>query len=77
MIGFLHGKVLKASEQSLILDVSGVGYRVNAPLPILVSLKEGQTLSLYIHTYVKEDQLTLYGFKDELDLFLFEKLISV
>ena len=77
MIGFLHGKVIRVNEQVLILDVSGVGYRVSAPLSILVSLKEKQELSLYIHTHVKEDQLTLYGFKDELDLFLFEKLISV
>jgi holliday junction DNA helicase RuvA len=77
MIGFLRGKVLTTNEHSLILDVSGVGYRILAPLPLLVSSSEGQELSLFIHTHVREDQLALYGFKDELDLFLFEKLTSV
>lgn len=77
MIGFLRGKALKSNEQSLLIDVSGVGYRVHSPLPILVSITEGQEVSLYIHSHVREDQFTLYGFKDELNLFLFEKLLAV
>lgn len=77
MIGFLRGKALKSSEQSLLLDVSGIGYRVHTPLSLLVSITEGQEVSLYIHSHVREDQFTLYGFKDELDLFLFEKLLVV
>lgn len=77
MIGFLHGKALKSNEQSLLLDVSGVGYKVHCPLPILVSIIAGQEISLYIHSHIREDQFTLYGFKDELDLFLFEKLLGV
>ena len=77
MIGFLKGKVLTNNENSLILDVSGVGYKVHAPLPLLISLVTNQEISLYIHSHIREDQFTLYGFKDELDMFLFEKLISV
>lgn len=77
MIGFLRGKVLTNNKQSLILDVSGVGYLVYLTLPLLVSIKPKEELSLHIHTHVREDQITLYGFKDELDLFLFEKLIGV
>jgi Holliday junction DNA helicase RuvA len=77
MIGFLRGKILIVKENSLILDVSGVGYKVLCPLPLLLSLVEGEELSLNIHTHVREDQITLFGFKDEKDLFLFEKLTSV
>lgn len=77
MIGFLQGKVITKNEQSLLLNVSGVGYKVSAPLPLLISLLDGQDLTLHIHTHVREDALTLFGFKDELDLFLFEKLIAV
>lgn len=77
MIGFLKGNVLHVKENVLILNVSGVGYKVLCPLPLLLSLVENQELSLYIHTHVREDQLTLFGFKDEQDLFLFEKLTSV
>lgn len=77
MIGFLEGIVRATKDTSLILDVSGVGYKVFAPLPLILSSEKNQKLSLYIHTHVKEDQLNLFGFKDENDLFLFEKLISV
>ncbi len=77
MIGFLRGTALTSNENSLLLDVAGVGYRLHSPLPLLVSVTKGHELSLHIHTHVREDQFTLYGFKDELDLFLFEKLIAV
>lgn len=77
MIGYLRGNVLTTKENTLILDVSGVGYKVLCPLPLLLSLSEGDALSLHIHTHVREDQLTLFGFKDDSDLFLFEKLTSV
>jgi Holliday junction DNA helicase RuvA len=42
-----------------------------------MSLSVGETISLFIHTHVREDQLTLFGFKEENDLMLFEKLTSV
>ena len=77
MIGFLKGVVIKNNEQSILLDVSGVGYLIFTPLPLLLSVTEGQELSLYIHSHIREDQFTLYGFKDDLDLFLFKKLIDV
>lgn len=77
MIGFLHGTILKANEYSVIVDVGGVGYKVHAPLPLLVGFISGEEVSLHIYTHVREDQLTLFGFKDELDLFLFEKLIGI
>lgn len=77
MIGFLKGVILSTNNSSLILDVNSVGYRVVCPLPVLVSVLPGDTLSVFVHTHVREDQITLYGFSDEGDLFLFEKLISV
>ncbi len=77
MIGFLNGKVHSTDTSSLILEVNGVGYKVFAPLPVVVSTTSGATLSLFIHTHVREDHIILYGFKDEHDLFLFEKLTSV
>lgn len=77
MIGYLSGKVFVVNEVSLILDVSGVGYKVLAPLPLLLGTAVGDSLSLYIHTHVREDQITLYGFRDETDLFIFNKLLGV
>ena len=77
MIGFLRGKVIGSNENSLLVDVSGVGYRVHVPLPLVLSVTEGQEVSLHIHSHVREDQFTLYGFSDVSDLFLFEKLLGV
>lgn len=77
MIGFLHGTVKTSGNTSIILMVSGVGYKVFCPLSTLVSTTENETLELYIHTHVREDHITLYGFKNEEELFLFEKLTSV
>jgi Holliday junction DNA helicase RuvA len=77
MIGFLRGKTLTTDNTSLIIDVSGVGYKVSAPLPVLVATAPDQDIALFIHTHVREDHITLYGFKDESDLFVFEKLTSV
>lgn len=77
MIGFLTGNVHSTDNSSLILDVHGVGYKILAPLPIVVSVTLGAPMSLYIHTHVREDHIVLYGFKDANDLFLFEKLTTV
>ncbi len=77
MIGFLKGIVYTTDNTSLIIDVSGVGYKVLSPLPVLVSVSPGDELSLFIHTHVREDQISLFGFKDEVDLFIFLKLLGI
>jgi Holliday junction DNA helicase RuvA len=77
MIGFLRGTVLSTKDTTLLLDVSGVGYKVFVPLPFALSVKGDEKIALHIYTHVKEDQLSLFGFKDESSLFIFEKLISV
>src|SRR3989344_423161 len=75
MNGFLSG-ILKAihGRQAIIL-VNGVGYSV--ALPTNANFMPGKEVELFIHTHVREDALSLFGFKDESSLDLFEKLISV
>lgn len=77
MIGYLEGSVKKVSEKDMIVLASGVGYRVMAPLPCLLAHEGKMSASLFIHTHVREDQLTLYGFEKETELELFERLINV
>jgi Holliday junction DNA helicase RuvA len=77
MIGFIQGVVYSIDNTTLILLTGGVGYKVTAPLPVTGNISEGDELSLYIHTHVREDQLALFGFSTKEELFLFEKLISV
>ena len=78
MIGFLRGVLLQKSPQEVLLDVGGVGYRVLVPISTFCRLgDQGAHSQLLIHTHVREDQLTLYGFATPAELELFEKLIGV
>jgi Holliday junction DNA helicase RuvA len=77
MIGHLRGKALSTSNNSVIIDVGGVGYSVHIPLPQLLAIQEGDEISFCIHTHVREDAISLYGFKTTLDLALFENLINI
>lgn len=78
MIALITGKLVKKSPDFLILDAHGVGYRVYAPLSTYCSLPDlGETVSLHIHTHVREDAFKLYGFFTTREQFLFERLISV
>lgn len=77
MIGYLSGNIIDVRGDHLILLVAGVGYKVLTPLSLLVNTSKDSQISLHIHTHVREDQLSLFGFQDESELFVFEKLISV
>jgi Holliday junction DNA helicase RuvA len=78
MIARLSGKVLEKHPNRVIIDVSGVGYDVQVPLSTFYECGDpGTGIALRIHTHVREDQLSLYGFATELELVMFDKLIAV
>jgi len=78
MIAHLSGRLLSKEPNSVIVDVSGVGYEVNIPLSTFYELEnEGSNVQLRIYTHVKEDALQLYGFKTERERALFINFISV
>jgi hypothetical protein len=63
MIAHLRGTLLEKHPNVIIVDVSGVGYEVTIPVSVFSSLPEkGQQVQLHIHTHVREDALTLFGF---------------
>ena len=79
MIAHLSGKLLFSNERFVVIDVSGVGYKVRVTMDTLRSLRDtkDQNISLWIHTSVREDALDLYGFAQQEELDFFEQLISV
>jgi holliday junction DNA helicase RuvA len=78
MISSLHGKIQARTDDSLILNVGGVGFRVRVPTGALAALGAvGSDAMLYTHLHVREDDLSLYGFMTEDELGLFEKLLTV
>ena len=78
MIEKLHGKCLHRLPDRVIVDVNGVGYGVEVPLSVLCQMPEpGAAVELWIHTYVKEDILRLYGFSSYDQKIIFRTLIGL
>ncbi|MCH8941040.1 MAG: Holliday junction branch migration protein RuvA [Bacteroidetes bacterium] len=77
MIGYLTGKIISLKPTHLIFDVNGVGYSVYITLTTFEEITDKETVSLFIHTNVKEDSIKLYGFFTETEKQMFELLISV
>lgn len=78
MIALLTGKIAHKSPEYIILDVNGVGYRVQIPFSTYYELPEGGAqISLNIYTHVKEDAISLYGFRTADEKIFFQLLISV
>lgn len=78
MIGRLRGKILEKNPPLLLLDVSGVGYEISAPMTTFYNLPElNQEVSLFTHMIVREDAQLLYGFHSERERSLFRALIKV
>ena len=62
----------------MVLDNQGIGYLIYTPASVLENLPPmGQTVKMYTYMYVREDQLTLYGFLTRDDLQIFKLLIGV
>jgi holliday junction DNA helicase RuvA len=78
MIALLSGKIVHKSPDYLVLDVGGVGYRVQIPFSTYYDLPdEGGSATLHIHTNVKEDAIHLYGFRTLAEKEFFQLLITV
>ena len=78
MIGSLRGRLAEKGPSRLVVDVQGVGYEVHVPLSTFYGLGDvGVDVALRIHTHVREDVLSLFGFATGLELDLFERLIGI
>jgi Holliday junction DNA helicase RuvA len=78
MIAFLRGKLLEKSANTVVVDVGGVGYEVSVPLTTFYDLGDpGADVALKIHTIVREDSISLYGFMTSHEREIFTLLISV
>ena len=78
MIALISGKIVYKGISHVIVDVQGVGYRVFIPLTTFYELPEaGQTITLHVHTNVKQDAINLFGFHTIQERDLFQLMISV
>lgn len=77
MIGKLKGIIDAVGESHVIVDVSGVGYEVQASARTLRALAIGQEVSLAIETHVREDAIRLFGFTSEVERSWFRILQTI
>lgn len=78
MIGRLTGELVEKAPPALMVDVSGVGYEVEASMNTFYKLPEvGTFVTLYTHFVVREDAQLLFGFADKQERSLFRQLIKV
>ena len=77
MIGKLKGTVDEIGEDHVIIDVHGVGYLVHCSSRTLGSMSAGEAATVFIETYVREDQLKLFGFTSAVEREWFRLLQSV
>lgn len=78
MIGRIAGKLVHRQPPQLLVDCNGVGYEIEAPMPVFYELpKVGENVVLFIHMIVREDAQLLYGFSSLSQRAMFRELIKV
>ncbi len=78
MIAYVKGIYTYADEESIVLDVNGIGYRLKVTNTIFQFLPSfGEEVKIHTYTYVREDAIQLFGFISQDELIFFKKLITV
>lgn len=77
MIASLRGTLIALAGSRVVIDVAGVGYAVAVTERHARELRTGDSVRLHTALVVREDDMSLYGFADEVELGLFELLRTV
>jgi Holliday junction DNA helicase RuvA len=78
MIARIVGTLIYKSFDHVIIDAYGIGYRIFVPLTTFYELPEdGQSVTLNIHTHVKQDAINLFGFYSSEEKEIFQLMIAV
>jgi Holliday junction DNA helicase RuvA len=77
MISILHGSVISAENDGLIVDVNGVGFHVMVPSQLRDRMQPGENIYLYTRMIVREDAMLLCGFETKEGREFFDLLLTV
>ena len=78
MIAYIKGKLEIKSNTYIVIDVGGVGYKIYMSATAINEIGEtGKEVKVHTHYYVREDNISLYGFNTQEELKMFELLLSV
>ncbi|MBI5152582.1 Holliday junction branch migration protein RuvA [Candidatus Peregrinibacteria bacterium] len=76
MIAYINGKILEKFDKTIIVVANNIGYEISLAGPEIEKRKIGDNISLYTYTYIREDQIAIYGFVSDEELIFFKKLIT-
>lgn len=78
MFAYIKGSLENKSSTYIVIDVCGIGYKIFMSSKAIEELAEiGENVKVYTHYYVREDNISLYGFITNEELRMFELLLSV
>ncbi len=77
MFEYMKGIAAEILLDKIIIEVNGIGYRINSSLNSTAEVKKGEAITVYTYLAVKEDEVSLYGFASREELMFFKQLLSV
>lgn len=77
MIARLRGRIEHVAGDRLLVDLGAISLTVQVPVTLAVRLQPGQSVALFTHLHVREQEMALFGFAEEEELQLFQLLLSV
>ena len=77
MFDYIKGEITELSPTEMVIENSGIGYKLLISLQTYSKLKKGESGKLYIHHHLREDVELLYGFFDKEERVIFTNLIEV
>lgn len=78
MFAYIKGKLVEKETNAVIIETGGIGYRIFMPVNCIKKLPENaEEVKIHTYYYVREDNISLYGFNSKEELRMFELLLSV
>lgn len=77
MISYIKGRLEIKAKDYIVVDVSGIGYKIFMSETAISELEKGKEVKVFTYMRVREDDISLYGFLNNEELVTFELLISV
>jgi len=78
MFAYVKGSLVEKSNGYVVVETAGIGYKIFMSMTAINSLQNiGEEVKIYTHYYVREDNISLYGFLSNEELKMFELLLQV
>lgn len=77
MYNYIQGKIVDKTLASIVVDNNGIGYEIGVSGNTLMDVDMGEIVKIYTYLYVREDEMSLYGFSRLEEKHLFSRLIDI